>query len=501
MNSVPTNLCKYLPPERLANVLGKLLIRFSQVSVMNDIEEFKPPISGLATETMLDEKLRDRAEALHPGLWELIEKQGPEYRAKLRKQAEQKLPQTIKTIYEMNDRNFGILSLSEDATNAYMWKRYADEGRGFLVEFDSSHSWFQQKITDDDDLRHLRRVTYVADRTPAYLLAITAQDYLYTKETKWEYEKEWRIILNFNSAALNFGKDPQGTDVLLFAIPPNCLVSVTVGHNASQEFVEKVRATIAANPSLSHVRLKAAKQREDGSIEIGDVESGASVRRTGEPNVLPLKIVILGWGSLIWDPRGLPREGTWQEGGPILPIEFSRVSNDCRLTLVIDPVNGAQAVTRYIQSPRADLDDAIADLKEREGTGSKQIGFVNLRNGRNRCIVHPPLVPVIQQWGAKHGVDGVIWTDLRSNFEDETGNPFTVERARDYLLGLSKSAADRARRYINNNNAPPDVDIPLRRQCRKLVGCNLVPTWFQRRAAKPAFFRYKRCRLNGFEVC
>ena len=70
-------------------------------------------------------------------------------------------------------------------------------------------------------------------------------------------------------------------------------------------------------------------------------------------------------------------------------------------------------------------------------------------------------MPVIQQWGAKHGVDGVIWTDLRSNFEDETGNPFTVERARDYLLELPKSAADRARRYINN--APPEVDTPLRR--------------------------------------
>src|SRR5258708_19529586 len=114
MSGLPTNLYKYLPPERLANVLGKLLIRFSQVSVMNDIEEFKPPISGLATETLLDEKLRERAEALYPGLWGLIEKQGPEYKAKLRKQAEQKLLQTIKTIYEMNARHFGRLSLSSD---------------------------------------------------------------------------------------------------------------------------------------------------------------------------------------------------------------------------------------------------------------------------------------------------------------------------------------------------------------------------------------------------
>ena len=44
----PANLYKYLPPERAQSVLGKLLIRFSQVSVMNDIEEFKPPISGVA---------------------------------------------------------------------------------------------------------------------------------------------------------------------------------------------------------------------------------------------------------------------------------------------------------------------------------------------------------------------------------------------------------------------------------------------------------------------
>lgn len=384
---------------------------------------------------------------------------------KLRKQAEQNLPQTIKSIYEMNDRNFGILSLSEDACSTDMWERYADKGQGFLVEFNPAQSWFWQKSSEDDDLRHLRHVMYVGDRRPAYLLAITAQDYLYTKETKWEYEKEWRIILNFNSAALNFGKDAKGTDVLLFAIPPDCLISVTVGYNASREFVEQVRAAIVANPSLSHVRLKAAKRCEDGSIEIGEIESGASATPARQPNVLPLKIIILGWGSLIWDPRELPREGTWQDRGPIFPIEFSRVSNDCRLTLVIDPVNGAQVVTRYIQSPRADLDDAIADLKEREGTGSKQIGFVNLRSGTSRCIVHSPLLRLIQRWGAEDGFDAVVWTDLRSNFEDETGNPFTVERARDYLVGLPKSAADRARRYINN--APPEVDTPLRRAMRE----------------------------------
>jgi hypothetical protein len=272
MNETPANLFKYLPPERASSVIGKLLIRFSQVSVMNDIEEFRPPISGVASREQVEEAIKRRADALYPGLRALIEAQGPEYISRMVNDAERNLPRAIKTIYEMNDKNFGILSLSEVSTSGYMWERYADQGRGFLVEFDPSHSWFQQKIIEDDDLRHLRCVNYVVDRTPAYLLAITAQDYLYTKETKWEYEKEWRIILNFNSAACKVGKDNTGTDVLLFAIPADCLVSVTVGYNASREFVEQVRTLIAENPSLSHIFLRAARRQEDGSIEIGAID-------------------------------------------------------------------------------------------------------------------------------------------------------------------------------------------------------------------------------------
>lgn len=264
MSDYPPKVYKYMPPERASSVLGKLLIRFSQVSVMNDIEEFKPPIEGLATEALFEEKVRERADLLYPGLMELVEKQGPAYMAKLRKQAAENLPQTIKTIYEMNDKNFGILSLSEDSASDCMWEKYAGQGRGFLVEFDSSNSWFWQRVAKNDDLRHLRRVTYVADRTPAYLLALTAQDYLYTKETKWAYEKEWRLILNFNGAASKVGQDNTGTDILLFAIPPDCVVSVTVGCNATKEFLEQVGAALSGNPSLTHVYVKTAKRNQGG---------------------------------------------------------------------------------------------------------------------------------------------------------------------------------------------------------------------------------------------
>src|SRR6185312_7302266 len=98
-----------------------------------------------------------------------------------------------------------------------------------------------------------------------------------------------------------------------------------------------------------------------------------------------MKIVILGWGSLIWDPRELPREGTWIQQGPLLPIEFSRISSDARLTLVIDTSHGEKLPTRYVGSPRADISDAIADLRNREGTATKHIGFVDLKQNKSHA--------------------------------------------------------------------------------------------------------------------
>ena len=60
-----------------------------------------------------------------------------------------------------------------------------------------------------------------------------------------------------------------------------------------------------------------------------------------------MKIAILGWGSLIWNPRILKVAGDWTLDGPTLPIEFSRISDNDRLTLVIDEMDGTELVTRY----------------------------------------------------------------------------------------------------------------------------------------------------------
>ena len=49
-----------------------------------------------------------------------------------------------------------------------------------------------------------------------------------------------------------------------------------------------------------------------------------------------VKSVVLAWGSLVWDPRELKTAVKFTPDGPLLPIEFCRISADGRLTLAID---------------------------------------------------------------------------------------------------------------------------------------------------------------------
>ncbi|MEE9178175.1 MAG: hypothetical protein V3U46_07070 [Acidimicrobiia bacterium] len=173
-----------------------------------------------------------------------------------------------------------------------------------------------------------------------------------------------------------------------------------------------------------------------------------------------MNIVILGWGSIIWNPRELPKEGTWQTEGPLLPLEFSRVSKDCRLTAVIDPTDGERCPTRFVMSLRANINDTIRDLRDREGTSSNRIGFVDLKAGKDRAQFSM-ICRRIKSWCAKEGPDGVVWTDLPPNFKDQTGKEYTVTSAVAYLEGLPKTGREVALRYIRN--APDEVNTPLRR--------------------------------------
>jgi len=192
---------------------------------------------------------------------------------------------------------------------------------------------------------------------------------------------------------------------------------------------------------------------------------------------------ILGWGSLIWDLENLAPHvrGDWEMGGgPILPMEFTRISakRQQALAVCLDAMHGVGCVTHAIASAREEFGTVVADLARRERAPEERIGAVCLVSERT-VGASPEVVEGVHQWCAAGGWRGAVWTDLPSNFEEHLGKGFSVDRAISYLRGLTGASLDEAVRYIEN--APTATDTPLRRalsddawwceQARRLWAC------------------------------
>jgi hypothetical protein len=178
-----------------------------------------------------------------------------------------------------------------------------------------------------------------------------------------------------------------------------------------------------------------------------------------------MKIAVLAWGSLVWDKRSLSIVGDWQPGGPTLPIEFSRISGDGRLTLVVDPQNGVPVTTLFARSEFENLNDAIANLRERENNPpTDRIGYVNLLASTERDYSrrhHPTACDAIKAWSQANDWQAVIWTALVSNFAEKQNQPFTVAAAVAYVANLSGAVKASAMEYLQR--APAEVDTPVRK--------------------------------------
>ncbi|MBD3884662.1 hypothetical protein IFO70_23270 [Phormidium tenue FACHB-886] len=179
-------------------------------------------------------------------------------------------------------------------------------------------------------------------------------------------------------------------------------------------------------------------------------------------------IAILSWGSLIWKPESLPFSRPWKEGGPTLSLEFSRITEERPLTIVLDPDYGVPCPTRFAFSLRTHLADAIADLKQREGTTEEHIGYIDMQHDRSSIHEYPHQINVeapIQQWCEQHQIPAAVWTAIPPNFSQCLGINFSVDGAMQYLKDLSVPQQESTLEYIRNT--PEEIVTPLRREIER----------------------------------
>lgn len=180
-----------------------------------------------------------------------------------------------------------------------------------------------------------------------------------------------------------------------------------------------------------------------------------------------MAIAFLGWGSLIWNPGNLRMGEEWYQDGPLLPVEFARISADKRLTLVLYP-NADRVQVLWTYAHVHTLDDAIKNLAQREGTRKDQVGFLSTTDDTSNCQVIPEVLDEIRTWAVKKNLDAVVWTNLPFNFREKSGEEFNESNVIDYLRGLRKKEHQKARRYIEKT--PLQIMTRIRRIIEQELG-------------------------------
>jgi hypothetical protein len=172
------------------------------------------------------------------------------------------------------------------------------------------------------------------------------------------------------------------------------------------------------------------------------------------------RVVCIGWGSLIWDPRTLPMLGRWNDDGPHLPVEFARQADDGRLTLVL--LQGAPTVRAlWTELDVATLGEAVTALAMRERCAER---FVGQWPGGAGGETHD----IVGAWASEKGAIGAVWTALPARWDGEIGRVSSLAERIAYLRCLAPPTRARAREYIER--APAPVTTPTRSLIEEELG-------------------------------
>lgn len=166
------------------------------------------------------------------------------------------------------------------------------------------------------------------------------------------------------------------------------------------------------------------------------------------------------------------RSGDFRSNGPILPIEFSRVSKDGRVTLVIDPT-AAEIQTHWIPLRASTYMEAVSELGIREKiepamwlrwVGLETRAGDTFRQGESDSRVRRS----IETWLERQTLDGVVWTALPFRGPNGEAERPSCDRLLDHLNSLEGEARRRAEEYIRR--APESVRTSNRNRFEASLG-------------------------------
>jgi hypothetical protein len=293
------SLYKYLTPDRI-DVVQNRFIRFTQHMALNDPFEMKPFFELLAEDAIVkrlvcsggeetwnagfslgysmssmvfdeikkyfpDESSKRAIEEIrndlpsYQFLKEQTRQEHPAFVDGLVELAKQRMPELRNVIFTRFNESVGVLSLTQKRDDILMWAHYAQNNKGFVIEFDDTHEFFNQTMDTGGLSGCLQKVVYSEDRPNRdSMLDISASDIFLLKSQKWKDEEEWRMLksledgtrLEKDGAAI---LDDEGQPIYVFAFPPSCITGIVFGSRISHQNKSKITHVVSTD-GYSHVK-------------------------------------------------------------------------------------------------------------------------------------------------------------------------------------------------------------------------------------------------------
>lgn len=146
-----------------------------------------------------------------------------------------------------------VLSLTQNPKNILMWGHYAQSHRGFVIEFNNEHSFFNQKRSEKDEYGFLRKVIYQKDLPSIDPNQEGQVTHFLTKSLDWKYEKEWRMLLPESSADKKIEFENKIFD--LYYIPSDAIKNIILGCNCTNSFKDEIKEIVSSRKDFNHIRI------------------------------------------------------------------------------------------------------------------------------------------------------------------------------------------------------------------------------------------------------
>ncbi len=141
---------------------------------------------------------------------------------------------------------FGIVSFTTQPRHPLMWSHYTTDGSGFVIGYNKSVI---------DQLKGprgaLRQVTYGNKPAPVSgpIVLVSPETnlpkLLSFKSDHWEYEKEWRLIVELSTTIGTGQLDDHNQPINLIKIPNEAVVSVHYTERTPQESLKLIQQRLA----------------------------------------------------------------------------------------------------------------------------------------------------------------------------------------------------------------------------------------------------------------